>query len=334
MVMTTRRQLIAGGAAFGLGLGMNLMGSSALMAQQARRSKLVLLGTQGGPNIRLQRAETSNALVVDDVVYLIDCGYGALRNLHAADLQYRDVSTVVLTHLHDDHISDLPAFLTHQWTGGRIDRTEVYGPYGTADMIKAAVQFMKPNTEIRLVDEARTVRPENMFFGHDIEAEASAVTVLKDERVTITAIENTHFPPESKAHMPYRSVSYRFDTPDRSFVFSGDTAYSENLVNLAKGADILVCEAMEKAVTRKNFERRVAAGEYKDNPEGIWHHVQGTHSELEVVGRMASEAGVKTVVLNHLVPGALIEIPDSDYIDGVRKTFDGEVILGRDLMVL
>ena len=330
MVTTSRRQFLAGGTA----LGLSLMASGVVSAQDARRSRLILLGTQGGPNIRLERGETASALVVDGVTYLVDCGYGTLRALRAAGLQFRDIANVFITHLHDDHVADLPAFMSHQWTSGRVDKTDIYGPYGTEAMVEAGIAFQKANTEIRLVDEARSVRPESIFHGHDLKATAAPAAVYKDERVTVTSAENTHFPPESKAKMPYRSVAYRFDAPDRSVVFSGDTAYSENLVKLARGADILVCEAMEEATTRRNFERRVAEGAYKDNPEGIWHHVQGTHSRLEVVGRMATEAGVKTVVLNHLVPGALIEIPESDYINGVRETFNGEVIVGRDGLVL
>lgn len=325
-----RRQLIVGGTA----LGLSLLAVGPVMAQQARRSKVILLGTQGGPNITLKRGETASAVVVDGVTYLIDCGYGTLRALVKAGLQYRDIANVFITHLHDDHVADLPALMSHQWTGGRVTATDIYGPYGTDAMVKGAIAFQKANTDIRMVDEARTIRPEDIFHSHVLKATASAQPVFKDERVTVTAAENTHFPPESKAKMPYRSLAYRFDLPERSVVFSGDTAYSENLVNLAKGADMLVCEAMELAVTRANFERRVAAGEYKDNPEGIWHHIQGTHSRLEVVGKMASEAGVKTVVLNHVIPGALLELPDTDYIDGVHKTFSGEVIVGRDQMIL
>jgi len=330
MTIKTRRQVLVDAAA----LGLSLVASGTLRAQQARHSKLVLLGTQGGPNIRLQRSETASVVVADDVPYLIDCGYGTMRALVAAGIQYRDVANVFITHLHDDHVADIPALMSHQWTGGRVKATDIYGPYGTADMVRAAIEFQKANTEIRIVDEARSVRPETMFHGHDVRATAAAEAVFKDQRVKVSSVENTHFPEESKQKMPYRSIAYRVDCADRSLVFAGDTAYSANLVKLAKGADLLVCEAMELATTRSNFERRVAAGEYQDNPEGIWRHIEGTHSRLEVVGRMATEAGVGTVVLNHLVPGALLEIPDSDYIQGVRKTFSGEVILGRDQMVL
>src|SRR5215831_11191502 len=86
-------------------------------AAPAKGSTLILLGTQGGPNINLTRSETACALVVDGQPYLIDCGYGTLRQLVQAGIRFNDVTNVFLTHLHDDHTAVLPALLSHKWTG-------------------------------------------------------------------------------------------------------------------------------------------------------------------------------------------------------------------------
>lgn len=115
---------------------------------------------------------------------------------------------------------------------------------------------------------------------------------------------------------------------------SGDTGYSTGLVALAKGADVLVCEAMEVAAMRQAFDGMVARGMYTDNPEGVWNHIVATHTPLDVAGRMASEAGVRTLVLTHIIPGALGPLPDETYLAPVRKTFRGEVVVGRDQLVL
>jgi ribonuclease BN (tRNA processing enzyme) len=147
-------------------------------------------------------------------------------------------------------------------------------------------------------------------------------------------VENTHYPAESKKKMTYRSVAYRIDARNRSFVISGDTAYSPGLVALAKGAEILVCEAIDVVAMRKAFDGMVARGMYADNPEGVWNHIVATHTPLEDAGRMAAEAGVRTLVLTHLVPGALDPLPDETYLAPARKTFRGEVVLGRDQLVL
>jgi len=304
------------------------------MAQDSS-TKIILLGTQGGPNFNLQRGETSSLLVVEDVPYLIDCGYGTKRALLQAGINFLVLPNIFLTHLHDDHVSDIPALLSHQWTQGRVDPTTVYGPFGTDALVEAALQFSQANIEIRFIDEQRTLHPSDVFSGVVIPATQTINHAYEDERVRVSTIENTHFPEWAKADMPYRALSYRFDTADRSVVFSGDTTYSENLVTLAKDADVFVCETIELRTTREWFDMASAGGEgdlYQDAREGIWKHIIETHSSTEQAGRMAAEAGVKTLVLNHVLPGALMDLPDEVYFEGIRKYFDGEIIVGKDQM--
>jgi ribonuclease BN (tRNA processing enzyme) len=297
-------------------------------------TQLVLLGTQGGPNFNAERNESANAVVVDGRVYVVDLGEGGLAALGKVALSYRNVARVFLTHLHDDHHSDVPSLLTHQWTDGRTQPAVVAGPYGTAKLVAAALDYAEANAAIRLVDEARSVRPADIFRGEDLAATSEPGEVYRDELVRVSAVENTHYPEESKRQMPYRSLSYRFDTPTRSIVFSGDTAYSANLVRLARGADVFVCETIEVAAMREAFERRVAQGAYADNPEGIWKHIVDTHTTTVDAGRMAKEAGVGMLVLSHLVPGALQPLSDEGYLRGVREQFAGRALVGKDLMVL
>ena len=312
-------------------------GAAAAPAPPLRGTQLVLLGTQGGPNVNLRRSQASNAVVVDGRPYLVDCGYGAVRGLVAAGIGYGQLDTAFITHLHDDHMADVAALLSLQWTGNKSQPTDVYGPFGTAAMVDAAIAFTKANTDIRITDEGRTIRPEQLFQGHDVAAESAPAQVFKDDRLTVTAVENTHFPDRAKAAMRYRSVAYRLQTETRAIVISGDTAYSKNLVSLAKGADFFVCEVIDQP----QYETNLAAAQQaraQGRENSIAQHVVETHSNNADVGRMAAEAGVKTVVLSHLLPGSnrntTAEYPDSSYIEGVRKAFPGQVIVGRDLMVL
>jgi len=350
---TDRRRFLtelAGFTALGAtaGLGPGVAGARAISAQTSvvpsgqnsaalSGTHVILLGTRGGPGVDLMRNETASAVVVDGVPYLVDCGYGTLRSLVACGLGYEQIATIFFTHLHDDHTSDLAALLTHQWTGGRSKPTDVYGPYGTAAMVEGALAFFKANAEIRIVDEGRTTRPEALFHGHDLAATDKPAPAFKDDRVTVTSVENTHFPERSKAKMPYRSLAYRFDSANRSIVFSGDTAYSKNLVDLAQGADVFICEVMDQTIHDQMVERAKAAAD-AGNPDNIYRHIADTHSTPADVGRMASEAQVKLVVLNHLLPGTTApgraEFPVTTFIDGVRKVYSGEIIVGQDLMVI
>lgn len=324
---------------FRLSLAFGLVSNAGIMGKAFARSSsgdmtLVLLGTQGGPNYNLVRGESASVVLVDDQPYLIDCGYGTLRALKEARVSFLDIAQVFLTHLHDDHSADVVSLLGHQWTQGRVASTLVYGPYGTDELVKAAIRYNRANTEIRMLDEGRSVKPEDLFSGHVISATQKPNKVFEDARIVVHAIENTHLPEGTRQQIPYRSLSYRIDSERRSMVFSGDTNYSDNLISLAKNTDVFVCETIHVASMRRAFDRMIAAGKYADNPEGVWKHIVATHTSTEDAGRMANAAGVKLLVLNHLIPGALQDVQDSLYLEGVRKHYQGEVVIGKDLLRL
>ena len=336
-------------AALGAAAQLLPAGTSTLLAQRGTGAtgavpvaaptgtQLVLLGTQGGPNVNLRRSQNASAVVVDGRPYLIDCGYGTVRSLVASGVGYQQVGSVFLTHLFDDHTTDIPALLTQQWTGSKATPTTIYGPYGTAALIDAAVAFLKANADIRITDEGRTTRPEALFKGHDITATTKPAQAFSDDRVKVSTVENTHFPDRAKASMRYRSISHRIDTPTRSIVITGDTAYSPGVVELARGAELFVCEVIDLSIYN-NMMAQAKAAEAKGITNSVAKHVAETHSTTVDVGRMAAEAKVKTLVLSHLLPGsnrnATQEFPDTTYIEGVREHFSGQVIIGRDEMVL
>jgi len=310
------------------------MYSSALLAAASGDTSIILLGTQGGPNFNLSRGETASLLLVGDRPYLVDCGYGTMTALQEAGINYLTIPEIFLTHLHDDHAADLATLLSHQWTQGRVDVTRVHGPFGTDTLVSGALQFASGNADIRFIDEGRSIRPETLIQANVVPATDSVHAFFEDDRIRVSSIENSHFPDWAKAQMPYWSLSYRFDTDDRSVVFSGDTTYSDNLVTLATGADILVTEVIEPVSTRQWFEEVVLGGNYRDNPENIWTHIQETHLTTEDAGRIAEAAGVSTLVLHHLLPGALRDVGDDLYLEGIRRHYDGEVIVGKDQMVI
>jgi ribonuclease BN (tRNA processing enzyme) len=157
--------------------------------------------------------------------------------------------------------------------------------------------------------------------------------IFKDERVTVSSIENTHFPDYSTSKMPYRSIGVRFDTKTRSVVVSGDTNYSRNLVDLARDADVFICEVMDQSIRERWLAQLLRNPDAKNQPS-VARHVAETHSTPEDVGRMAAEAKVKLVVLNHQLTNAGSTAPLGALIDAVRKYYPGEVILGEDLMMI
>jgi len=301
-------------------------------AAQPTGTELVLLGTQGGPGVTANRTQASSAVIVDGRPYLVDFGYGALKAAVQAGMTLGNISNVFITHLHDDHTADIAALIALKWTASQTPGpATIHGPFGTTAMVDAAIAFSKANVEIRKVDEGRTVDPKDIFHGRDLAA-PKITEVFKDDRVTVQAVENTHFPDRAKAKMDYRSFAYRFNTATRSIVFSGDTTYSENLIELARGADVFVCEVLGTAAGGQNANGRGAAPA-NNNAESIGRHVRETHSTPEEVGKMAAAAKVKTVVLSHQVGGG--RGGNSDILTAdLKKVFSGEVIVGADQMRL
>ena len=142
--------------------------------------------------------------------------------------------------------------------------------------------------------------------------------VMQDERVKVTTTLVDH-PPVVPA------LAFRFDCPDRSIVFSGDTNRSDNLVRLANGADLLVHEALWVAAVDRLVARVPNAATLKK-------HIIDSHTSVEDAGRVAAAAGVKTLVLTHFVPGDDPSITDEQWAEGARKHFRGRIVVGRDLL--
>ncbi len=324
----SRRAVLAGAVALPLVAcahpGMALAESDAMSAQ------LITLGTQGGPNYGPTRSECANALRVGEHLFLVDCGYGTLASMVAAGLRHQDVDAVFITHLHDDHSSDLYGILTHMATQGRAREVVVYGPVGTHTYVQGLRDAMGPNATIRTLDEAR---PAGFLdFIRSVEVEEGEVPIA-EAGIRVTCAENTHYPDYIEGLETQKSYAYRFDWGS-SIVFSGDTTYSEGLVRLAQGVDVFVCEVLEPVSMRRAFDAMVAGGAFAGAEEGVWRHMIDTHASPTQVGQMAAEAGVGRVVLTHLAPGALLDVPDSTYTAGVAEHFAGPVLVAVDGMVV
>jgi ribonuclease BN (tRNA processing enzyme) len=141
---------------------------------------------------------------------------------------------------------------------------------------------------------------------------------MNDGRVRVSAAKVVH-PPIDLA------LAYRFDAPDRSIVISGDTRPTESLIKLATGADVLVHEAMMPDHVLELVAKL-------PNGRELARSVLSHHSSAEQVGQIAAAAGVKMLVLSHLVPAENPIVPDSEWIAAVRRHYSGPVIVGRDLL--
>ena len=295
---------------------------------QEPATTLVTLGTAGGPPPRAHRAQSANLLIVKGTYYLIDAGDGVLRRMAQNHIAYTDVRRIFLTHPHDDHYAGLAPLLALTWEFGKRVSTEIYGPPGTAQIVAGALAYLKPNTVIRGT-ERRLEAPDVLVHAHEPIAPAQ---IYEDENVRVLAVENTHFhfPPDSPPFGAYKSYSYRFETPGRVMVFTGDTGFTDEVVALAHGADLLVAEAntAEDYLAVMQSLSRVPLSDQQKQRNVM--HMSEEHLLPEAVGRIATAAGVKSVVLTHLPPRVDGNDDYSNYIPLVHATYGGPVAVAKD----
>src|SRR5437588_2282682 len=290
--------------------------SRTVSAQAKNRTRIILLGTKGGPTLttRTSRTNPATLIVVNDVPYLIDCGYGVSRQLISAGIALNRLRYIFITHHHSDHNLEYGPLLYNAWVTSQPIKIDVYGPTGLAKMTHDFFEYQKFDIDTRIADEGVS-DPRKLVTVHEFEA---AGTTMENADVKITSCRVRH-PPITQ------SYAYRFDAKDRSIVISGDTAYAPELAEFAKGADVLVHEVMylpgvEKLIQQEGGKQRLR------------EHLMAAHTVTEDVGRIAAQAGVKTLVLSHFVPGDDPSITDEQWSEGVRKYFKGRIIVGTDLM--
>jgi ribonuclease BN (tRNA processing enzyme) len=280
---------------------------------QRRGTRLILLGTGGGPRPRTTSSGSAQVIIANGTPYVIDCGDGVARQLVFAGVALPTLRHVLLTHQHSDHTADYGNLIWLAWAAGLRTRVDTWGPPPLQEMTRLFFEMNKADITTRIADEGR-VPLAPLVHVHEL---SEGGQVLDDGNVRITAALVSH-PPVAPA------FAYRFDASDRSIVISGDTARSDNLIKLAKGADVLVHEAIyEPAIDR--LVAKIA------NAATLRKHLLDSHTTAEDCGRVAAAAGVKTLVLSHLVPGDDPAVTDSMWIEAARTHFRGQIILGKDL---
>jgi ribonuclease BN (tRNA processing enzyme) len=304
-----RRTILAGAAA--------LAGAAWLPGRrqgQRSRTRLILLGTGGGPRPRKVSSASAQVIVAGDAAYVGDCGNGVARQLVFADVPLFTLRHVFVTHHHSDHNADYGNLIWLAWTAGLRTRVDSWGPPPLEQMTRLFFEINAYDIDTRIADEGR-VPLVPLVHAHEI---SQGGLVMQDENVTVTAAL-VHHPPV----VP--SFGYRFDAPDRSIVISGDTAPSDNLIALAQGADVLVHEALYVP----GVDRLIAR---VPNAAALKQSIMSHHTTAEDAGRVAKEAGVKMLVLSHLVPPDDPAITDQMWIDAARVHFRGPIVVGKDLM--
>ena len=283
--------------------------------QTRNSTRVILLGTKGGPRVgEAGRSNPATLILINDVPYLVDCGYGATKQLLNAGIAVNKLRYIFITHHHSDHNLEFGPLIYNSWITGLPTQIDAYGPPGLTKMAEDFFNYLKFDIDTRMVDEGRS-DPRRLMTAHEFQ---KAGVVIENADVKVSSCRVRH-PPITEAY------AYRFDAKDRSVVISGDTAYAPELATFAKDADVLIHEVMYLPGIEALISRL-------PNAKRLREHLMAAHTLPEDVGRIAAAAGVKTLVLSHFVPGDDASITDEQWSADVRKHFKGRIVVGKDLL--
>lgn len=275
-------------------------------------NRIVTLGVKGGPSLRAGGAmPTSSLLELDGHRIVIDAGLGVARGLVQAGVALNTLSTVFITHLHSDHILELGGLLHTAWVSGLKTRVRVYGPAGIAGVWAGFQAMMAYDIHLRVVDDGRVPLADLVEI----------VTVTEGDvpfdGLRVQALAVNH-PPVNFAY------AYRFEG-SKVVTFSGDTCYHPPLAAFAAGSDVLVHEAL--------LPEGIDAILVKTGGgEGLRAHLVASHTMIDDVGRIAAQAGVGRLVLNHLVPVDDPAFTDAMWQARAAAAYKGPVVVAKDGM--
>jgi ribonuclease Z len=277
--------------------------------QPEKSIHVTLLGTASGPPVRLNRYQLATLVEAGGERLLFDCGRGTLLRLAQAGVPLDQVTKLFVTHLHSDHIVDIPDLYLSGWAAReqRNQSLEIWGPYGTRAMMENLQKAFAFDIHIRRdVDEhfsAAGIRA----IAHDIKQGV----VFEKNGVKVTAFLVDHGPVKP-------AFGYRVDYAGHSVAISGDTRPSDNLVRYSKGVDVLIHETLDPETLRSR------AGHMK--PEQI-QAIINHHTSPEQAGEIFTRVKPRLAVYSHY--------PDSaNLVPATRKTYSGPLEVGQDLMTI
>ncbi len=279
----------------------------AMHSTQADNFKLIVLGSGVGPRVDLQQYGPSILVEAGSERLLFDCGRGATLRMAQAGISHGSISRLFLTHLHSDHVIQIPDLLLTGWVGGgRKLPLEVWGPEGTSDMMNHLQQAFAFDIHMRRDVDEKVPGDGIRVLSHDI----SEGIVFDNQGIKVTAFLVDHSPVKP-------AFGYRIDYRGRSIVLSGDTRVSENLIRFAQGADVIVHEVLDAETVRNWFPA---------NPQMV-DGILAKHTTPEQAGEVFTRIKPRLAIYSH-APNA------ERVITQTRKTYAGPLQGAEDLLTI
>ena len=274
---------------------------------------VALLGTKGGPSVRPGSSmPTSNLFVMNAQHVVVDCALGVTRGLVDQGMNLKNLSTIFISHLHSDHYLELGPLVHTAWCSGLTTMVDIYGPAGLQDYWDGFVLSMKADIDLRIDDDGRDDLRDFVRV-HVIDEGV----VLERDGLTISALRTEH-PPLIDC------FAFSFKTAKHHAVFSGDTAPIKVLEDFARGADLLIHEAMLESAL-PSLLKRIGNGSDK-----LMAHWLRSHTFAHDAAKTAAKADVKRLALSHLIPSDDPTYGPKDWQEACAGHWDGELIVGHD----
>lgn len=278
-------------------------------------TKLLILGS-GTPNPDPERSGSAYAIVTNGQSYLVDFGPGVIRRASAfspswggefESMEIQNLNYAFLTHLHSDHSAGLADLILSPWVLERKEPLNLFGPRGLKRMADKITDAYQIDIDYRINGS----QPSNLEGYKTKVTEIAEGIIYEDKYIAVEAFENNHGDFKN-------SFGFVFTTKDKKIVISGDTAYSQKVIDKSKEADILVHEVYSE----KGFKEKTRDWQ-------IYHKAH--HTSAPDVGKIASMSKPKKLVLSHILFWGNSK---ESIVEEVKSNFDGEVIIAEDLMVI
>lgn len=292
------------------------------MTSPSPAMEIVILGT-GSPLPSVNRCGAGQVVIAGDTRILVDCGWGAARRLYSAGVPIWSIDVACFTHMHSDHITDIPDFLIMRWVAGAKRPLTVFGPEGTKETLDGFMAALRRDIGYRQAHhggklDAAGIRVEV----HEFPATATPSEVARLGDLVVESFEVNHFP-------VVPAVGYRFVRQDRRLVLSGDTTVCDTLRNATKDADLLVSEAVNLELLNAQI-----AMVRTMNPQaaGLFEDIPSYHAPTLEVAEMAKSSGVRRLVLSHVIPPPPDDGPIAEaFVKGMSDIYRGDITLAKDL---
>jgi len=284
-----------------------------------------LCGT-GSPLPDPIRAGPCNIIIAGKQIFVVDIGEGGTRNISLMGINTGKIDALLLTHFHSDHIDGIGPLMLMRWTNASANKPlSVYGPTGLVPIIDGFNAAYSKDHDYRVKHHGEKIMPPKGAgaLAKPFTIGSNSKLIFKRKELKITAFKVNHDPIKP-------AIGYRFDYKGRSLVISGDTARSKALEQASKGADLLVHEALQPNMVKEITNALNRKG--LDNITAVTRDILDYHASPEDAAASAKAAGVKQLVLSHIVPSLPSRYFYPAFLGDAHDHYDGPIIIGEDGM--